>query len=171
MQENQERRKVLNMHNSSAPTVVIIGYGSPIRGDDSVGWHAAEQLRSQPFADPNVEIITAHQLTPELAEPISRATFVIFIDATVDAPAGTITATPIEPSPHTHLSFGHQMNPAILLTWAQLLYGKQPHAVLITVGGASFGYNEGISSPVLATMPTLFEQVHSLVAHWHTNRS
>ena len=48
---------------------------------------------------------------------------------------------------------------------------NNPHAVLITVGGASFGYNEGISSPVLATMPTLFEQVHSLVAHWHTNRS
>src|SRR5215472_4005839 len=62
------------------PRVLIIGYGNPLRADDGVGWRMAcrlgELVRDEPF-----EVLAVHQLTPELAEPISRAELVIFVDA------------------------------------------------------------------------------------------
>jgi hydrogenase maturation protease len=58
--------------------VLIVGYGNPLRGDDGLGWHAAEALRA---ALPEAEILAVHQLTPELAEDASRAELVIFLDA------------------------------------------------------------------------------------------
>ena len=46
--------------------VLVIGYGSPLRGDDAAGPLAARQLAQRGF-----EAIEAHQLTPELAEKVA----------------------------------------------------------------------------------------------------
>ena len=55
---------------------LIIGYGNPLRSDDGFGWHATQKLTIQlHYAD--VEIITRHQLTPELAETASHFHLVI----------------------------------------------------------------------------------------------
>jgi hydrogenase maturation protease len=59
---------------------LIIGYGCPLRGDDAFGWHAAHRLLKLAGND-SVQVLATHQLTPELAEPISHADLVIFIDA------------------------------------------------------------------------------------------
>jgi len=58
--------------------VLIVGYGNPLRGDD--GWDGTPPKRcGQPCRI--AEIITVHQLTPELAEEASRAELVVFLDA------------------------------------------------------------------------------------------
>jgi hydrogenase maturation protease len=63
--------------------VLIIGYGNPLRSDDGVGWQAAELLTDDPrLAD--AQILACHQLTPELAEDVSRAGFVVLIDASTE---------------------------------------------------------------------------------------
>src|SRR5579863_2441204 len=64
---------------------LIIGIGNPLRGDDGLGWRAVESLR-QIASLQEVETVTCHQLTPEMAESVSRAERVVFIDAYVGSP-------------------------------------------------------------------------------------
>ena len=68
--------------------VLILGCGNPLRGDDGVGWHAAERLLKR-SAELDATIKSCHQLTPELAEPVSKAERVIFIDARIGQTPGS----------------------------------------------------------------------------------
>ena len=72
--------------------VLIVAYGNPLRCDDGLAWSAAEMLA--PGLPGDVEIITRHQLTPELAFPVSQAASVLFIDAAHSgAPGELLSAT------------------------------------------------------------------------------
>ncbi|MGC9951301.1 MAG: hydrogenase maturation protease [Bryobacteraceae bacterium] len=113
--------------------VVVIGYGNSLRGDDGAGPFVANHI---PGA------IACHQLTPELAEPISKADRVIFVDAHAGVPAGQISIRPVAPCPSSLL---HRCDPATLLAWSQQLYGRAPEAILIGIGAGSFDLGEGLS--------------------------
>jgi hydrogenase maturation protease len=112
---------------------VVIGYGNSLRGDDGAGPFVANHI---PGA------IACHQLTPELAEPISKADRVIFVDAHAGVPAGQISIRPVAPCPSSLL---HRCDPATLLAWSQQLYGRAPEAILIGIGAGSFDLGEGLS--------------------------
>ncbi|MCU0764787.1 MAG: hypothetical protein MUF32_01875, partial [Burkholderiaceae bacterium] len=60
-----------------AARTLVIGYGSPIRGDDAVGPLAAEALSARPLP-PGVTVLARHVLTAELAEDLAAAERVIF---------------------------------------------------------------------------------------------
>src|SRR5690242_12833541 len=80
--------------------VLVIGYGNPLRGDDGVGWHAAEALAKslqdeERVPAERVMVLACHQLTLELAEPLSRVERVIFIDACDGPPPGSVDRQPI----------------------------------------------------------------------------
>lgn len=117
--------------------MLIIGYGNRLRGDDAVGVLAAERLR-ETVSDPRVEIVAVHQLTPELAEPISRADRVIFVDACLQGPRGEISERPIRSEASPDTAFTHHATPQGLLAAALALYGRAPDACLISVAGADF---------------------------------
>ena len=74
---------------------LIIGFGNTLRGDDGFGRRAAERLRDV-VDDPEIEILSLHQLTPELMDPVSRAERVIFLDAAAGPDPGEIAATALE---------------------------------------------------------------------------
>jgi len=76
---------------------LIIGYGNTLRGDDGFGWRAAEQLAAS-HSIGDVEVQTQHQLTPELAQTMSEADTVVFLDAAADGPPGQVRYRRIEPS-------------------------------------------------------------------------
>jgi len=113
---------------------LVIGYGNSLRGDDGAGPFVADQL--------GADAIACHQLTPELAEPISRARRVIFVDAHAGVPAGRISIQPIQARASAGI---HRFDPEALLAWAQQLYGHAPEAVLIGIGGETFALGEGLS--------------------------
>lgn len=148
---------------------LIIGYGSPLRGDDGIGWHIANHLLAEaeeasPEDSHGAAVWACHQLTPDLAEPVSRARCVIFIDAAHDVPVGEVVCRPIAPGAVSPLSFSHHIDPAGLLAWARWLYGAAPPAAFVlAIGGESFGYNETISPRVLAAVPSVLEHVAALV--------
>ena len=73
------------------PRIVIVAYGNPLRSDDGLAWRAAEQLEKK-VSEPDVEIFTLHQLTPEVAETCRRFQCVIFVDAASRADAGNGSA-------------------------------------------------------------------------------
>lgn len=128
----------------SMSNILIIGYGSPLRGDDAVGFQAAERLGG----------LAVQQLTPELMEPISRASRVIFIDAKAGGEPGAIEERTLEPC-STGAAFTHHATPEALLAGARALYGRCPPATLITIAGSEFEIGRPLSAPVREALETL----------------
>lgn len=162
-QDASERMGSAKQIEMNQRTAVIIGYGNPLRGDDGVGWHIAQHLatlhahhgivRSR---DVQIQVIPCLQLTPELAEPVSQADDVIFIDASMQTPAGTLVRKRIVAAPHVLGAFTHYLEPATLLTIAQLLYGSRPAtATLYQVTGECFEGIEQLSPTVQSLVPVL----------------
>jgi hydrogenase maturation protease len=143
--------------------VLIIGYGNPLRQDDGFGWQAAQQCVSV-LPPAQAKVIACHQLTPELAEIISRASLVIFLDADTEQPPGRLSCRWIVAEPSVPAAFSHRVTPQSLLACAQALYGSHPAAVMLSISGASFGYSEALSPAVNAAMPEVLERVRALVA-------
>ena len=144
---------------------VIIGYGNPLRGDDGLGWHAAERLRDD-LAGPDVEVIACQQLTPELAEIISRAERAVFIDACHGAYPGTISCQPVKIAAAQARSFSHDLDPAALLAGAQVLYGAAPtECVVMSISGASFAHGQALSPVVAAALPLLVDRACAFAIH------
>jgi hydrogenase maturation protease len=145
--------------------VLIIGYGNPLRGDDAVGWQAAERLR-ECLPDERIEIVTSHQLTPEMADPISRAHMVIFIDADCDNREGEIAFRTVEADRSASELFSHQLTPEVLLGVACRLYGGSAKGVLISMGVGSFEYGAELSEAVRTALPALLERVQKVCGEW-----
>ncbi len=140
---------------------LIIGYGNPLREDDGVGWRVGEQLANE--ALPDVQVLLRHQLTPELAEPISKSKQVIFIDACVTGETGSMKQEQVSPARTSPARFSHQTDPAGLLSLAELLYGACPAANIIAVSGERFGYREQLSPRIQAALPAVIRRVHELL--------
>lgn len=139
---------------------LVIGYGNPLRGDDGLGWRAAEAL-AQGGAPAPITILTCQQLTPELAEPISQAQRVILIDAAQGSPPGFITHRRIILDNHTPPALSHHLEPGALLACAQALYGSAPPLDLWTVNGADFEIGETLSPAVEAALPQLIARIRA----------
>jgi hydrogenase maturation protease len=125
-----------------------------------VGRMAADRLR-QMIADPEVEILAVHQLTPELMEPISRARRVIFIDAAVGAEPGEIAERRIEANSGSG-AFTHQATPEALLAGARALYGAAPEATMFTISGAGFELGARLSEAAEKALETVLSRIASL---------
>jgi hydrogenase maturation protease len=141
--------------------VLILGYGNPLRGDDGVGWRAAVEL-FRTIATPEVEVLPCHQLTPDLAEPVSHAELVLFLDGARGSRAGEFRCEEIhaiDGSP----ALTHHVSPGSLLAMARDLYGAFPRAWLLTIGGRSFEARESLSPEVEAAIRTLKSRVRQLI--------
>jgi len=147
------------------PRFLIVAYGNPLRSDDGVAWRAAEALAAK-YSEPDVEIVTVHQLGPEIADSISRAECVIFIDAATRAAAAgevqikEMTASAFSEPP----GFCHALSPSHVLTLAAHLYRAQPRAFSVTVAGENFDHGESLSAPVRAALPELIARIDDLLA-------
>ena len=130
----------------STVKALIIGYGSPIRGDDAIGPLAADRLAELDL--PGVEVQARHILTAELVEDLVRAERAIFLDADADATPGEVRCQEIGPNPTGLSTMAHFHDPRELLAWCQTLYGRAPQAWLITAGGADFGYASYRLTPI-----------------------
>jgi hydrogenase maturation protease len=139
--------------------VLIIGYGNPWRGDDGAGPAAAEALRSRL---PGASILVQQQITPELAEPVSEADLVIFIDAAIDIPPGEIRRAEVLPGAGAS-AFTHELTPGAILHMARILYGRSPQGTLYSIGGSEFGLNETMSSAVARSVAVVVDEVAAVV--------
>jgi hydrogenase maturation protease len=142
--------------------ILIIGYGNPLRGDDGVGPEAARRLEDQVDGD-FAEVIVCHQLLPELAEKISRASLVIFIDANAGDPPGTLSCREVELPGPSGESFTHDFTPGVLLAMAGQLYGRRPQARLVSIGAASFELGDQLSPAVAQGLSALLACVRTLI--------
>ncbi len=139
------------------PRILIVGYGNPLRCDDGIGWHAAEEL-SRRFSSEDAEVVTCHQLTPELADKASRAEMAFFIDAARDGVAGELTCDAVVPEASS-FSFTHELSPAAVLDLARELYGTCPQAFVVSLCGECFDHGEKLSATAADNLPRLVELV------------
>lgn len=141
--------------------ILIIGYGSTLRSDDGIGLLVAERLIDEFHDQAQVQVIARQLLTPDLADEVSRAERVLFVDACVQTPPGEIDRRPVTPGGENWGAFVHEMSPAVLLDCVKELYGKTPAAELITIGGKCFDIGEGLSPEVQAALPRVLEMIRS----------
>jgi hydrogenase maturation protease len=142
------------------PRVLIVAYGNPLRSDDGVGWIVADELRRR-LESPEVEVVQLLQLLPEVAESVSHADAVIFVDASCDGEPGELRCRPVTPPP-AKAQFTHQLSPTELVGLASQLYGATPQAFCVSLTGQYFEHGEELSKSVAARLPQLASKVEQL---------
>ncbi len=150
-----------------ADAVLVIAWGNPLREDDGLAWHVLEglrRLRPRPGLPP-LHLRHAHQLTPELAEAVSHAAGVVFVDACRDGRPGEIRCQPVLPAAGSN-PLAHSLSPQGLLLYAEALYGRAPHAVAVSVTGERFGLGDQLSPVVRRALPWAIRTVLRQAAAW-----
>jgi hydrogenase maturation protease len=147
---------------------LVVGYGNALRSDDGVGPRAADLLAADPRLA-GADVLARHQLTPELALDMSRASLVVLVDARATARPGEITVRRLEAAGEARAGAGpgpswHHVGPAELLALARELYGAAPPAFVVSVGAADLGPGETLSPEVAAALPAVADAVAGLVA-------
>jgi hydrogenase maturation protease len=143
------------------PGTLIIAYGNPLRCDDGVAWRAAEELTRLNLPG-DIEIITRHQLTPELASIVSESSLVVFVDAAYKGAPGEIVSLPAEPKPQSSI-FTHEFSPASILSAARELFSNSPKAFVVSIAGQNFDHGETLSTTVTESVPRLLTSVLKLL--------
>jgi len=138
---------------------LVIGYGNTLRSDDGVGAKVAAAVAE--LALPGVVSLVRHQLTPELAETISEARTVVFVDAAVDA-AIEVQVRQLEPAEGAQL-MAHAADPRTLLALAGQLFGRCPPAWWLTIPVENLEFGEELSPLARRGYETALERIRALV--------
>ena len=111
-----------------------------------------------------MEFVDCQQLTPELAEKVSKSDLVLFVDADMDGIAGTIHSRRIEATAGKNSdSLVHHLDPCALLGLSHALYGRAPESMLMTVTGECFGYGSQLSTEVTKALPGIVHHMKELI--------
>src|ERR1039458_9151480 len=121
--------------------LLVIGYGNTLRRDDGAGPKVADAVAA--LALPGVRSLACPLLTPELADPISRARVAIFVDAAVDAPR-EVQLRMLAPADTSQI-MAHAASPATLLALARDVFGHAPEAWWLTIPAEDLGIGEELS--------------------------
>lgn len=128
-----------------SPAILAIGYGNDLRCDDGVGQRVAEEVAS--WGLPQVRSLSQHQLTPELAEPLSQVDLAIFIDAYPATEEQGLQVVKLDGDDSiSPQSLGHSSDPSSLLILAKTLYGKSPQGWLIAIPAMDFEFGDTFSA-------------------------
>jgi len=138
--------------------ILIIGYGNTLRGDDGAGPRVAEAVEKLQL--PNVRTLTCQQLSPEHADPISRAAMVIFVDAAMDAPK-EVQLRPLEPGETTQL-MAHAADPCTMLALARDVFGHAPKAWWLTIPAVNVEFSEVLSPHARAGLAAAVTRIKSV---------
>ncbi|MDQ2078659.1 hydrogenase maturation protease [Xanthobacteraceae bacterium Astr-EGSB] len=147
------------------PRILIIGYGNTLRGDDGFGPLAAEHVAAR--APPGVEVMSVHQLGPELALDIRAADLVVFLDAAHGPDPGRLAAAPVVVHDLSPSSVTHRLDPGGLLALTRAVYGRVPAAALVTAIAADFAHGDTISAEVRNAAKKAAEVIVQLAESGH----
>lgn len=131
----------MNCEASIETEILVIGYGNTLRGDDGVGLRVAEAVGHLRL--PGVRTLVCPLLTPELADPISRAGTVIFVDAAVDA-SDEVQWRRLEPNETSQL-MAHAADPRTMLALARDVFERTPEAWWLTIPAVDLRFREELS--------------------------
>jgi hydrogenase maturation protease len=146
---------------SFSPTpsgLLVIGYGNTLRNDDGVGPQVADAVSA--LALPGVRTLNCALLTPELADPISKAKTVVFVDAAVDAPR-EVQLRSLAPAESSQV-MAHAADPKTMLALARDVFGHAPKAWWLTIPVADIGIGETLSPLARQGFAAAIEKIKKL---------
>ena len=147
---------------------LVIGYGNTLRGDDGVGPRVAEAIEKLNL--PGVRTLICQQLSPEYADPVSRAHTVVFVDAAVDAPrlprrcastAGEVQLRKLEPGESSQL-MAHAADPRTMLALARDVFGHAPQAWWLTIPAVKLDFSETLTPEAQRGFAEAVEKIQEL---------
>ena len=138
--------------------LLVIGYGNTLRRDDGVGPKVADAVAE--LALPGVRALAYPLLTPELADPVSRARVVVFVDAAVDAPR-EVQLRKLVPADTSQI-MAHAASPATLLALARDVFGHAPDAWLLTIPAENMNIGEELSAFTCRGLEKAVEEIRNL---------
>ncbi len=144
--------------------ILAIGYGNTLRGDDGAGQVVAAAVEAWDL--PIARAIAVHQLTPELAEDISQAQLVIFIDAYPadrNAEETSLKITRIFPDEEAGNFSAHASDPRSLLALSQALYHRSPPAWWLLIPAVNFDFGEELSPTTSQGVADALEEISRLL--------
>ncbi len=141
-------------------SLLLIGYGNTLRRDDGVGPKVAEAVAALDL--PGVEALGCTLLTPELAEPISRAGRVLFVDASVDG-SSSVELRPLTAAPSSQI-MAHAAEPQTLLALARDVFSRVPLAWMLTIPIETMEVGEELSAMAKHGMTEAVQRVKELAS-------
>ena len=152
----------------TAPTLVF-GCGNPSRGDDALGPLFVEHLTTLAARHPEwgeVECLTDFQLQVEHALDLQGRSRVLFVDASLDAPAPCSLAR-IEAARDASFTT-HAMSPqSVLKVYADIEDDAPPPAWLLAIRGERFELGEDLTAAARDNLAAAL----AAAAHWLAQRS
>jgi|GEM_PF-547966 len=167
---------------NATPPVLVVGYGSSLRGDDAVGQRVVLELRrrrEKSLTLASARFVLAECLTPEMAEDLAGAGLAVFVDAACDGrPAGKVSVHPVTASEATAAAgldgaaaggCWEDLRPESLLGLARFLYGSAPPAFVLSVGVERTPVGEELSDPVEAAVPRAVLSAEEVLVTWEAS--
>ena len=138
--------------------LLLIGYGNTLRSDDGVGPKVVEKVAALKL--PGIQTLSCDLLTPELADPISRAETVVFIDAAIDTPQ-RVQLRPLAPAASSQI-MAHAADPRTMLALARDIFGHAPKAWWLTIPVENIGIGEEFSALAKQGVASAIEKIQEL---------
>ncbi|WP_071515311.1 hydrogenase maturation protease [Geitlerinema sp. PCC 9228] len=146
--------------------ILVVGYGNSLRSDDGAAHAVVSRLQQQEL--PQVQVLSVHQLTPELAETLSQVQRAIFVDVYM---AHGETQLRVEPLPsqeqlarEARWKWIHQATPRSLLALTQFVYGSTPEAWWVLIPAVNLALGETTSATAQAGIDAatayILQQIH-----------
>ena len=141
------------------PSILLIGYGNPARGDDGLGPALAEAVRERISACVgSLTVETAYQLSPEDAVTVAEHDVVIFVDA-VKGDGPPFRFHRIEPRWESDFST-HSVAPETVLAFAHEVFGSTTRGYVLGIRGSSFEpFDECLTPDAAASLESALEFV------------
>lgn len=119
---------------------LVICIGNKARGDDGAARLTGELLATQLAGA--AEVINEPQLDVTMAENISRAELVVFVDAQRRSePAVAVESVESRPA----ADYSHALDPGGLIALAAALYAVRPKALLVSIAAPEMDHRESLS--------------------------
>ena len=140
-------------------SVVVIGIGNPLRGDDGVGWTIVQLVRRR--LPPSAVVVETGGDATLLLEFWRDAYAAVLVDAAQSGVIpGTISRFDLTgggavPTPVSSHSFG--IAEAVAL--GRVLRQVPPRLIVFTIEGRAFSLGSHVSTPVARAVPTAARQV------------
>ena len=152
----------------TVPTL-IFGWGNPSRGDDALGPLFVEHFAELAARHPEwggIDFLTDFQLQVEHALDLQGRQRVLFVDASLDAPA-PCSLTRIEAARDDSFTT-HAMSPqAVLKVFIDIDEGEPPPCWLLAIRGERFELGEELSTGAVAALQTALFQTADWIGRRH----
>jgi hydrogenase maturation protease len=153
---------------SQPSTVLLIGYGNPLRGDDGLGHRVIDALGEVLGPNTPVKMLKMLQLDVVLAGQLADQKLIVFVDAAANhAAAAPVSVVPLSVDPMPALSLAsHALTPTALVALTHWLYGRSPRAALVAITGHDFSFGSTLSAAAEALIPEAVRAILAILAEF-----